>query len=93
MKEVKYIGIYDVVESSSAHRDFSLAAVKKMNYIIGAINRLGKSVQVVSIARNKKASQKVSVTNGILEKEENQLSPLIVPKSHLRLVLRWYYLY
>lgn len=66
MDKVKYIGIYDINREGKLIRDCSLAAVKKMNYIIYTLNAKEKSVQIVSIARNKKISQRKT-----MEKIEN----------------------
>lgn len=73
MRDIKYIGVYDVFRNGELYRDCSLAAIKKMNYIINVINKSGKSVQVISIARNKKITQKSIMCKKIEGKEENRL--------------------
>lgn len=46
-EEIKYIGFYDLPNSSS-DRVSNLAATTKMNYICSAINRAGYSVNIIS---------------------------------------------
>ena len=66
-------------------RDCSLAAIKKMDYIIKSINRIGKAVQIISIARNKKNSQKCTVHRCIADNKENELllAPAVGSKKKL----------
>lgn len=45
---LKYVGYYSAQENKSENRDHVLAASDKMDYVIGALNRLGFAVQVVS---------------------------------------------
>lgn len=73
MKVIKYIGIYDIMREGKLKRDCSLAATKKMDYIIDALNRCGNSVQIVSIARNKESSQRCSVEECKNDRKKNQL--------------------
>ena len=60
MQVIKYIGVYDVFYNGKLEKDCSLAAIKKMNYIIDTLNNIGYNVEVISIARNKKKAQKKS---------------------------------
>lgn len=73
MKFVRYIGIYDIIRGGKPKRDCSLAAIKKMDYIVDSLNRSGNAVQIVSIARNKGASQSGIVQEYVNGKIKNQL--------------------
>lgn len=73
MSVIKYIGIYDIVREGKLKRDCSLAAKKKMDYIIDALNRCGNSVQIVSIARDRESSQRCSVEECKNGRKKNQL--------------------
>lgn len=50
-KSIKYIGFYDMVQNSEENRGYSLAAVTKMDYICGVLNKLGYKVLIVSPSR------------------------------------------
>ncbi|MDD6479311.1 MAG: hypothetical protein PUF48_05845 [Oscillospiraceae bacterium] len=57
MKEIIYLGHYDIAENSPENRAYWLAATNKMDYIISAIKRNGYNVTIVSASRtrNKKS--------------------------------------
>lgn len=45
---MKYISYYDTLDNKEENRSYTLAATNKMDYIIGALNRVGESVEIVS---------------------------------------------
>lgn len=48
MKDVLYVGFYDVLREGKQIRNYSLAAAKKMNFVSDAIAKLGFHVDIVS---------------------------------------------
>lgn len=50
---MKYLAYYDVPENKEQNRDVALAAVNKITYVCDALNRLGKTVQIVSASPTK----------------------------------------
>lgn len=83
MQFIKYIGVYDIERKGKLQRDCSLAAIKKMDYIIDSINSLGKPVQVISIARDKIKSQGKSIEK-ISDNNELILAPSIGSRNKLK---------
>ena len=73
MKFIRYIGIYDTIKEGKLKRDCSLAAIKKMDYIVNSLNRSGNAVQIVSIARNKETSQGGIIQEYVNGRIKNQL--------------------
>lgn len=56
MKNLCYLGYYDVPENKTENRNYVLAASNKMTYICSALNRAGWDVEIVSSSgtKNKK---------------------------------------
>ena len=64
-KEVKYIGFYDIDELGQ-NRMSALSAINKMNYIINALNNVGKAVIVISPSwtNGSKSVKKTNIQKG-----------------------------
>ena len=66
MKDVYYVGFYDVPQAGSTKRNIHLAGTNKMTYIISAMEKCDKNVKVVS------ASQ--SLDGNICKRETKKIS-------------------
>ncbi len=48
MKDIYYIGFYDVLENGTMQRNYSLAAAKKIDFVTTTIKDLGYNVHIIS---------------------------------------------
>lgn len=53
MKNLFYIGYYDIPENAEENRNIVLAATNKMTYIISVLDKLGYNTKVVSVSATK----------------------------------------
>src|SRR5699024_3188904 len=70
--KIKYVGFYDI-EGSNSGRTSSLAAIKKMDYVIDVLTRLDYNVEIISPSwiNDSKCSNEFKTTNVEINNKTN----------------------